>query len=310
MMREKQVLITTGDIDGIGQEITLKALRDLTVVKSSRIIVYSSQKNQWPSKIGNFKLRHFSSDSQVLPGSLQAHDVAIVSLKSGPREWVKIATKRALKDSKHGVALVNAPMSKDKKGRGHTEILRDLSGCKNLYMGFLGRFFNVCLATTHIPVDQVFSKLNAKTIRNSFRAAKKLNELGNGMQSVKVLGLNPHSGEGGAISKQDQKIIKSLPSDQNSLLVPDAAFINYKNSDTFLAWYHDQGLIPFKMVHGFSHGIQVTLGLPFIRTSVDHGTAKDLFGKNVANHKSLLLALKMGRQMAIKHGNTIIPFQE
>lgn len=310
MVVKKQVLITTGDPDGIGQEITIKALKSLPVLKSCRMVIFSFKKNKWPLKIGPYTIQHFSKDSDIDLESLEAHQIAVVSLGSDPHSWVKVAAKRALKYAQQGVALVNAPMSKNKRGHGHTEILKDVSGNKNLYMGFLGSQFNVCLATTHIPVDQVFGQLDSKTIRNSHQAALKLHELGGGKQSLKILGLNPHSGENGAISKQDLKIQKFLPKNSGSLLVPDAAFINHGKADTYLAWYHDQGLIPFKLVHGFSHGIQVTLGLPFIRTSVDHGTAKDIFGKGIANHQSLLLALKKGRQLAIKHGNTNFPSQE
>ncbi len=306
----KQILITTGDINGIGQEITLKALKELSIKKNTRIVIFSSNKNQWPKKVGFYKLYHFSSDRNLQIESLKPNEVAVISMSGDSHKWVETAAQRALKYSHHGVALVNAPMSKDKKGHGHTEILKYVTGNQKLYMGFLGNYFNVCLATTHIPVDSVFSQLSAKAIRNSFRAALKLHELGGGYQKLRVLGLNPHSGENGAISHQDQKIIRNLPSEAKPLLVPDTAFINHKKSDTYLAWYHDQGLIPFKIVHGFSHGIQVTLGLPFIRTSVDHGTAKDIFGKGVADHRSLLLALKKGHQLMIKFENTIIPSQE
>ena len=310
MTFKKQVLITTGDPDGIGQEITIKALRNLPVHKSCRVVIFSSKKNKWPGKIGPYRIRHFSKESDLQLENLEAHQIAVVSLGGSPHAWVKSAAKRALKYAEKGVALVNAPMSKNGRGHGHTEILKDVSGNKNLYMGFLGHRFNVCLATTHIPVDQVFDQLDSKAIRNSYRAALKLHELGGGKQALKILGLNPHSGENGAISRQDLRLQKYLPKKSGPLLVPDAAFINHRKSDTYLAWYHDQGLIPFKLVHGFSHGIQVTLGLPFIRTSVDHGTAKDIFGKGIANHQSLLLALKKGRQLAIKYGNTNIPSQE
>jgi 4-hydroxy-L-threonine phosphate dehydrogenase PdxA len=118
-----------------------------------------------------------------------------------------------------------------------------------------------------------------------------------------VLGLNPHSGESGLIGKEEKSIlIPTLRTIKDGSvvgpLVPDAAFRkeNFSKFSVFVALYHDQGLIPFKLVHG-GNGAHVTLGLPFVRTSVDHGTAKDIFGKNVAESTSMEHAIRLAAEM-------------
>ena len=114
------------------------------------------------------------------------------------------------------------------------------------------------------------------------------------------MGLNPHAGEKGIIGNCEADLFRKLPSAFSGPLVPDAAFLkkNWKTYSLYLCLYHDQGLIPFKLVHGQDSGVHITLGLPFLRTSVDHGTAEDIFNKNVANHASMLEAIQLNLQLA------------
>ena len=118
---------------------------------------------------------------------------------------------------------------------------------------------------------------------------------------IAILGLNPHAGEQGLIGSVENrihaKVLETAAEEKLNVdgpLVPDAAFFpkNWSKYSVFVANYHDQGLIPFKMTHGQESGVQVTMGLPFVRTSVDHGTAKDIFGKNKADPRSMLQALE------------------
>ena len=167
-------------------------------------------------------------------------------------------------------------------------------------MGFIGKEFNVVIATDHIALKTVESKLTKKLIEQAIKACIDLKKLNNDKRPVCVLGLNPHAGEKGIIGSYEKSFLNKIIS-KNLVgpMSPDAAFFksNWKKYSSFLALYHDQGLIPFKMVHGQDSGVHITLGLPFIRTSVDHGTAKDIFNKNVANSHSMrdaiLLNLKL-----------------
>jgi 4-hydroxy-L-threonine phosphate dehydrogenase PdxA len=122
-----------------------------------------------------------------------------------------------------------------------------------------------------------------------------------------LLGLNPHAGEKGIIGSEEGQVFSHALSSVRAAgmkvfgpLSPDAAFMkeNWKQYSLYVCCYHDQGLIPFKMIHGQDDGVHVTVGLPFIRTSVDHGTAKDIFGKNRANPQSMLAAIKLAADFA------------
>ena len=118
-------------------------------------------------------------------------------------------------------------------------------------------------------------------------------------KKIAVLGLNPHAGEGGLIGNLEKTLFARLPKGVVGPLVPDAAFLkkNWPLYSIFVCLYHDQGLIPFKMQHGQDSGAHLTLGLAFVRTSVDHGTAVDIFNKNVANPNSMLEAIKLNIQL-------------
>ena len=126
-----------------------------------------------------------------------------------------------------------------------------------------------------------------------------------------LVGLNPHAGEKGLIGKFESENLKPVLTQikkKHSVegpLVPDAAFFddNWKKYSTYVCLYHDQGLIPFKMVHGQDSGVHLTLGLPFIRTSVDHGTAKNIFGKNKANPNSMIEAVDWAIKLAKRKRN-------
>jgi 4-hydroxythreonine-4-phosphate dehydrogenase len=171
-------------------------------------------------------------------------------------------------------------------------------------MGFVGKSFNVVLATGHIPVSHISQAVNEPALLGALNAAKQMQSLlpkSQGKRPIALLGLNPHSGDGGLIGKEEVELFprvlegaKSLGIEVLGPLVPDAAFNekNWRRFSTYVACYHDQGLIPFKTVHGFNSGVHLTLGLPIKRTSVDHGTAKDIFGKNIANPNSMIEAIR------------------
>jgi 4-hydroxythreonine-4-phosphate dehydrogenase len=171
-------------------------------------------------------------------------------------------------------------------------------------MGFIGKKFNVVLTTAHIPIVKVSQSLKAMDILAGIHAAESLRQqLPKPLQKkpIGILGLNPHAGEEGLIGKEEllylNKAIQTALKEKIPTigpLVPDAAFLekNWKKYSVYLAMYHDQGLIPFKIIHGQKSGAHISLGLPFVRTSVDHGTAKDIFGKNEAIANSMIEAIQ------------------
>jgi 4-hydroxythreonine-4-phosphate dehydrogenase len=209
-------------------------------------------------------------------------------------------------------ALVTAPLSKTTivkagyKDLGHTEMLARISGQQNLFMGFLGSKFNVVLATGHKPLGQAVQAWQPEILQRAMAAANELRSILPARRrklAIGLVGLNPHAGENGLIGEEELWMAKVARSTDKSILVegplvPDSAFLPHmwKKFSVYVSPYHDQGLIPFKLVHGFSQGVHLTLGVPFVRTSVDHGTAKDLFGRNKADSGSMTEAL----QTAIK----------
>ncbi len=291
--------ITTGDIDGIGFEVTAKALvarKKLRRAHSERFLVFSHRNSE--KKYRTLLQKTFGknySTSTSLQEALQSK-VTISELISdeSPARWIETAASLALDKQIQG--LITAPLSKTEihaaglQDMGHTGILQRICQIEKVYMGFLGRYFNVVLASGHVPLRDVSRCLDRNTLLGAYQAANQLARLISKTKKaprIGVLGLNPHAGESGMIGHEDREIQSVLQVKQ--LLVPDAAFSRevWKNYDCYLALYHDQGLIPFKMIHGKSQGAQVSLGLPIVRTSVDHGTAKDIFGKSKADHGSM-----------------------
>ena len=170
-------------------------------------------------------------------------------------------------------------------------------------MSFLGKEFNVVLLTGHHSVKKAYEQINDELLTTCAELTHKFKGNLSAKQRTKpvaMVGLNPHAGEAGLLDKKElqcyQPVIKKLRSRKYAVtdpLVPDVCFQQeyWKKYSFYLAAYHDQGLIPFKMVH--RGGVQLSLGLPFLRTSVDHGTAKDIFGKNKADSGSMENAIEV-----------------
>jgi 4-hydroxythreonine-4-phosphate dehydrogenase len=195
---------------------------------------------------------------------------------------------------------------------GQTEFLSELAGEKRTIMMLLGdddrgRWLRVALATTHLPLKSVPAQLSAEKVELAVElAALACRDLGLPRQRVAVCGLNPHAGEGGEFGTEEITVIKPAVDaarqkgfDVAGPLPADTVFhYAYRgNYDAVVAMYHDQGLGPLKMV-AFERGVNWTLGLPFIRTSPDHGTAYDIAGKGVANPSSMIAAIRLAKQLA------------
>lgn len=307
-MKKNIISITTGDIDGIGLEVTLKALSQYK--KNSSIFII-------------FRGPRFKSDNPILlpkkitlsTSNLDTALTEVNAKKSGykfievlsdsnPALWVKESINLCLTNQIDGI--VTGPVSKktfiDAKldTLGHTPLLKELCKVTEVYMGFLGPFFNVILLTGHIPLNEVESKLTPEAVKLALNIINKWkNHLPKELikKPGAILGLNPHSGENGLIGKFERKILGPILKENPNIkgpLVPDVAFSkeNWKKFSYYIALYHDQGLIPFKMIHGHLKSCHVSVGLPIIRTSVDHGTAKDIFGKGFAHPGSMKTAIE------------------
>lgn len=299
----KKIIITTGDSDGIGTEVTAKSLLQVGPQKNIQFSIIRSRKMP-PSQLKlidkKFKRISFNNvDRAAQYHSANKNELCDIVMDAAPAEWVYEAAT-ACKNQLYS-ALVTGPMSKSlRNGRvaGHTEILKEVSGASDVFMCFLGSQFNVLSLTGHIPLQSVSQNLSATRIN---RAIELLGALlphlkKSSKKPIAVLGVNPHAGEGGLLGQDEVSLltpaIAKLRSDGFNVvgpLVPDAAFSNdnFKKYSFFVCPYHDQALIPFKLVHGYDSGVHLSLGLPFPRTSVDHGTAKDIFGKNRAHSGSM-----------------------
>ncbi len=315
----KRIGITTGDVDGIGYEVTAKALSLLGPQKGCHFFLFFSPLSEIkyrPVIQKKFKLVTFTNIHSALKFSRSNNSsqylIEIIQ-GSSPAVWVEQCGRLCLKENLD--SMVTAPLSKQEiraagfSDLGHTDILKRLAKKKTAFMTFVGKHFNVLLVSGHLPVSRVEKKLKASLIQEAIKAAFSARDLLPAAQSRKplaVLGLNPHAGDQGLIGGFDQKTLRPLLKKMGSRiplqgpLVPDVAFIpnQWKKYSFYIAQYHDQGLIPFKMIHGFDSGVHLTLGLPIRRTSVDHGTAKDIFGKNKANPKSMAEALRWGVRLA------------
>ena len=204
-------------------------------------------------------------------------------------------------------AIVTAPISKTWAKRagfafpGHTEMLAARLGARDVVMMFAGPRLKVALATIHIPLAQVAATLTTDGLRRTIALvlASLRRDFGIAQPRLGVVGLNPHAGEGGLLGTEERDLIAPALGDAAlGPLVPDAAFRDALAGkyDALVAMYHDQGLIPVKLVD-FDEAVNVTLGLPIVRTSPDHGTAYDIAGKGLARSISMQRALGLAFEM-------------
>jgi 4-hydroxythreonine-4-phosphate dehydrogenase len=306
----KRYAITTGDEGGVGFEVSAKALSRLGPQSKAQFVLFRGRH----SEVKYFKLlqRKFeivtiTSYQELTRVPPKKNLLVDFAQSSPPPFWVKEAAELCIQKKLAGI--ITGPLSKEliqKSGfsyaKGHTEILQKVSGGSSVNMVFIGKFFNVLLATGHIPFKQVPSALEAGQLKGAIEQAFRLRKIlpqKLRKKPVAIIGLNPHAGEGGLLGEEELRffdpILSEFPKkDWAGPLPPDVAFKkkNWNQYAVFVCAYHDQGLIPFKLVHGADSGYHLTFGLPFVRTSVDHGTAFDIFSKNRANPNSMLDAIK------------------
>ena len=308
-----KIALTSGDFDGVGPEIVTKALSKIRPKKDVQFILWRS--HRFPKKYLRHIDRHFNRLTVPTWAATQKVDYdyhrTLVDIESysPPAKWVEEMGRAG---NQHSIdALVTAPLSKTgivqagMKDIGHTEILRRTTKSQNVFMTFLGQKFNVVLLTGHTAIRKAYDKISSELLEDCVRnvvGALELLPASRRNKPIGLVGLSPHAGEGGVIDKKEAEIyyplvkkLRKMKVNISDPLVPDVCFQEkYWNKYSFyIASYHDQGLIPFKMVHSAMPGVQLSLGLPFVRTSVAHGTAKDIFGKNKADETSMVNAINV-----------------
>ena len=302
--------ITLGDPAGIGPEITVSALAGVPPGLLARCVVYGDRApleraaRTLGVKLPEVEIRGDGVGDQAIPG---APDERTGAAQVGYLEAAVAAAKRG-----EHAALVTAPISKTWARRGgfqflgHTEMLAERLGATDVAMFFVGPKLKIALATVHRPLVEVVLELTTERVRRvtELLVAALARDFGLAAPRIGVVGLNPHAGEDGLLGDEDADIIEPALAEPigsailSGPLVPDAAFRDhlYGRYDALVAMYHDQGLIPVKLID-FDESVNVTLGLPIIRTSPDHGTAYDIAGKGVARAVSMQRALALAFEM-------------
>ena len=280
--------ITVGDPAGIGPEIARKAASDPRVLDVCTPVIYG-------------------------PRDSESFDVGRISAKAGQAAYDAIVA--AVGDAQQGriAAIATAPINKEAFAaarvpwRGHTELLAHLTGAPRVAMMFYSEVLRVVLATVHIPLAEVPRALTRESLEETIAlTASELPRFGWPSPRLALAGLNPHAGEHGLMGLEDDAVLAPAVAASRARgitidgpLPADTVFVRAMRGDfdAVIACYHDQGLIPVKLV-AFGHAVNVTLGLPIVRTSVDHGTAFDIAGRGVADPSSLVHAVLLAARLA------------
>ena len=325
-----KLVITTGDPAGIGPEVSLAAAKDFL----------SEQPHAQITLLGDVSLfKDFSEKNSNLPDRLKIEPIPLAApvtpgvLNLANAQYVLNLLDRASDACIQGEfdAMVTAPIQKSLINSagisftGHTEYLAKRCNtphvvmmlCATLPDGFLGikssKDLRVALVSTHLPLREVSASLSYELLLETIQIVDHdlRSKFGIAKPVIRVAGLNPHAGESGYLGREEidmiapaieaakqQGIYVSGPYPGDTMF--DAAAL--EDVDAFIAMYHDQGLAPFKFVT-FGGGVNITLGLPIIRTSVDHGTALDIAGKGIADSGSMLEAIRLAYQLALNKRN-------
>ncbi|HEX9952953.1 MAG TPA: 4-hydroxythreonine-4-phosphate dehydrogenase PdxA [Rubricoccaceae bacterium] len=330
-MHRPPLLLTLGDPNGIGPEVVLKAARlvaaDVRVVAVGSATVLEAQ----AEALGLGPVARVAAPGDAVPnGTLAVLDPAPVTPAAfawgetsaeGGRQAVA-AIEHAVRLCLAGQAsgLVTAPISKEaihaagSPFPGHTEMLQALTGAGTVVMVLAADLpagpLRVALVTVHVPVSDVAGLVTADRVHDvcTTLAAALRDALGIARPRLAVLGLNPHAGDGGVLGTEEQTVLapalarlRAAGIDAAGPFPADAFFGRqaWTRSDAVVAMYHDQGLAPFKAL-AQGAGVNVTLGLPIVRTSPDHGTAFDVAGQGVADPSSMIAAIRMAAEMAAR----------
>jgi len=324
-----RVGITMGDPTGIGPEVIVKALakadpyqachpivfgdqgvmlktiKDLGIETSIELVDRIPEEGYSPRKIYLFPVSHLDADSLLVGQPDKACGEAMVNA-------IRRATQRILKGeldamttcsiSKHAIHKAGYPFA------GHTELLAHLTGSPQVAMMFIGPSWRIVLVTTHLPLKKVSETITRAHILSILQITNQGMKqfFGISRPKIAVLGLNPHCGEEGLLGEEEQREILPAVREAQSLSIhvdgpfPADSFFDvssHRSFDAVISMYHDQGLIPVK-ISGFMEAVNFTLGLPFVRTSVAHGTAYDIARLGIANETNLIKAMVMASKLA------------
>jgi len=324
-----KVVLTVGDESGIGPEIILKALCSNEIPENIDYTIVGSRKNLQ----NKYKyLRSLGLENLADPKNLKIHDLGISSSDNDPKSSYGNSSFQYLTKAIEIVkqypysALVTGPICKKSWSlaghyfSGQTEVLAKSFGVKKVGMLFTAKSpitgwrFNTLLATTHIALSEVPKKLTTELIHSKLDLFKDICSTYTDKPILKVAGLNPHAGEEGILGHEEKDWLNDALITWNEKnrgiellgpLSPDSCWNssvkawNDKNAEKhngILAMYHDQGLIPMKVI-ALNYSVNTTIGLPFIRTSPDHGTGFDIAGKGIAQSQSMIEAIKAAVEM-------------
>lgn len=315
-----RVGISVGDINGIGPEIIIKALRNTDILMDCTPVIYAQSKTMsFHKKAINDQLFNYQSITDasdaiekkvnIVSCWKEIADIQLGKTNETGGKYAFMSLEKATQDLASGKidVLVTAPISKESihsagfKFPGHTEYLADLSGKEDALMMMVSGNLRVALVTSHISLKQVIEEVTQEKIIDKIHELDKSlkKDFGIIRPKIAVLGLNPHAGEKGEMGTEEADII--TPAIQKSMEegiltfgpYPADGFFGsrqYEQFDAVLAMYHDQGLTGFKSL-AFDDGVNFTAGLPIVRTSPDHGTAFDIAGKGDANEQSMRSAI-------------------
>lgn len=306
---QSRIVLTAGEPAGIGPDLCVmlgqcQPHADITVVADRMLLAQRAE--QLGLTLEGLNVYHVPLAAPAIPGALNPANSAYVL------ETLRRAALGCLVGEFD--AMVTAPVHKgviNDSGitfRGHTEFLAELTGVPQVVMMLVGGGMRVALATTHLPLREVANAITPSTLTMTLHILQQdlIRRFGINHPRIYVAGLNPHAGEGGHLGREESEVIvpvlERLRAEGMELTGPlpaDTMFSpeNLRTADAFLAMYHDQGL-PVLKYASFGTGVNVTLGLPFIRTSVDHGTALELAGSGRANSASLRAALDLAATIA------------
>ena len=323
-----KLVISVGDESGIGPEIILKALFSNEIPQNVDYILVGSKKNLQNTYIN---LRSLGLNNIANPSDLTIHDLEISSSDQskwgyGNSSFYYLTKAIEIVKQYPNSALVTGPICKKSWSlaghyfSGQTEVLAKSCEIKNVGMLFTAKSpitgwrFNTLLATTHIPLYEVPKRLNTKLIHSKLDLFKDFCTTYNKRPTLKVAGLNPHAGEDGILGNEEKDWLYDALIAWNERnkdiellgpISPDSCWNssakawkdkNVEHHDGILAMYHDQGLIPMKVI-ALNYSVNTTIGLPFIRTSPDHGTGFDIAGKGIAQSQSMIEAIKAAVEM-------------
>ncbi len=298
-MSKPTIAISVGDLNGVGIEIALKAHKEISKLCAplyciNKTLLSQSVKLLNTTILQDFHLYEVAGDFEIIPGKTDA--------QSGRYSYDSFMSAIALCEQNKAQAVVTMPIHKEAwmmaglDYKGHTDLLRKhfhkdaimMLGCPEMF---------VALFSEHVPLKDVASLVKYKELKQFFL------DLHNSIQKaqIAVLGLNPHAGDNGVLGDEETIITQAIEDVNKELgfeqfvgpIVPDVAFTPHfrANYNYFVAMYHDQGLAPLKALH-FDESVNISLNLPIVRTSVDHGTAFDIAYKNKAKTLSYINAIK------------------